>query len=113
MTQLVQKSRDLLKEMLENIEAWSEDLKIEESIDILEKHSRLMINYQEKTKQELSEKEINKIQTLIDKSKKLMDHLEAEKVDLFEKISQMNQSGKIATQYIKQFSESYFIDKDF
>ena len=55
----------------------------------------------------------SKLKVLFTDLKKLMAHLDNEKVMLFDKMTQLNQSDKIASQYIKQYSESFFIDKDF
>ncbi len=113
MTQVINNHSDEMKLMLANLKKWSKENTLEESIEIMETHSKLMVNYQKLPNVPLNEIEMNQLRELIAISESLMDYLKSEKDELVNLISQMNQSSKIATQYIKSFSESYFIDKDF
>lgn len=99
--------------MVVTIRKWSKDLSLEESIGILEENSKLMSSTNQLFLNELTDEEGELLQELVTKSQELMLYLESQKTMLIDQIGQMNQSEKIATQYIKQFSESYFVDKDF
>ncbi|MBO0476943.1 hypothetical protein DOK76_07665 [Vagococcus sp. DIV0080] len=106
-------SNNTLKKMVVTIRKWSKDLSLEESIGILEENSKLMSSTNQLFLNELTDEEGELLQELVTKSQELMLYLESQKTMLIDQIGQMNQSEKIATQYIKQFSESYFVDKDF
>lgn len=113
MGQTITTSENILAQLLNNIDRFSKKNSIEESIEVLEEHNRLMTLYQSLPEGKLEGATPIELQELLTKSKELMVCLNYEKTVLIEKIGQMNESEKIATQYIKQFSESYFIDKDF
>lgn len=113
MTTTSQDSKLIIEKMFINSGKWYLGLELEKSIEILESHTELMIHYQELPTHDFTKKEIEQLQQLSSNIKELMSYLDVERKDLFEKISMMNDSEKIATQYIKQFSDSYFIDKDF
>lgn len=102
-----------ITKMLDNIKRWNDESSLEEAIAILEEHTYLMNSYQMFTEMPLKETEITQIKLLVSSVKDLMIYLNEEKLELIDKIGQLNQSNKMATQYIKQFSESYFVDKDF
>lgn len=108
-----QQSNNLTDRILVNLKKWSENSTVEESMSILETHTQLITDYQALDNFDFLTDEKNKLELIINTSKLLLNSLEKERSYLFERISQMNDSGKIASQYIKQFSESYFIDKDF
>lgn len=108
-----QQSNNLTDRILENLKKWSENSTVEESMSILEIHTQLITDYQTLDNFDFLTDEKSKLELIINRSKLLLNSLEKERSYLFERISQMNDSGKIASQYIKQFSESYFIDKDF
>lgn len=108
-----QQTNNLTDRILVNLKKWSENSTVEESMSILETHTQLITDYQALDNFDFLTDEKNKLELIINTSKLLLNSLEKERSYLFERISQMNDSGKIASQYIKQFSESYFIDKDF
>mgnify|MGYP006969645746 CR=1 FL=1 len=106
-------SNNTLKKWVVTIRKWTKDLSLEESIGILEENSKLMSSTNQLFLNELTDEEGELLQELVTKSQELMLYLESQKTMLIDHIGQMNQSEKISTQYIKQFSESYFVDKDF
>ncbi|HCM90108.1 MULTISPECIES: hypothetical protein [Vagococcus] len=113
MAELTDKPGVLIKKMLDNISLWDETQDIEEATEILNKNTELMEVYQSLPLTNLKEQDKNNLKLLFTELKKLMTYLDNEKVVLFDKMTQLNQSDKIASQYIKQYSESFFIDKDF
>ncbi|MGX7023914.1 hypothetical protein [Vagococcus hydrophili] len=113
MTESIGKKEVLIKKLLDNISKWSQELNLEESMNILDQHNELMSHYQVVSNEGLTNQNKKDLQKLCDEYQELMEKLEGEKAELFEKMAQLNQSEKIAHQYIKQFSESFFIDKDF
>ncbi len=113
MAELTDKPGTLIKKMLDNLSQWDETQDIEEATEILNKNTELMEVYQSLPLTNLKEQDKSNLKILFTDLKKLMAHLDNEKVMLFDKMTQLNQSDKIASQYIKQYSESFFIDKDF
>ena len=103
----------LIDDLLKNSNSWHSKLNLDESLTILINHSNLMEIYQKEEIDQLNEKEIESLYKVVQNIKRLMLFLEEERVNLIEMITLMNQSEKIATQYIQPLSASYFLDKDF
>lgn len=104
-------SEVLVQEMLRNVLSW--DGSMEHAFKILEENDDLMKKYQSLSEKNLSEMENCRLDQLIVKTKRMIEYLSVEKEDFFQKINQLNQAHRITNHYVHDFSDSYFIDKDF
>lgn len=101
----------LVQEMLRNVLAW--DQSSDNAIEILTKNDELMRKYQTFSKRSVTETEVHRLQQLINKMKLMNDFLKQEKQDVIENINQVNKSQKGISHYLNDFSESFYVDKDF
>ncbi|MDT2865059.1 hypothetical protein [Vagococcus carniphilus] len=104
-------SEYLVQEMLRNVLSW--DGTTDEAFKILNENDDLMKKYQSLSEKNLSEMENCRLEQLLVKTRRMTDYLSKEKNEFFNKINQLNQAHKIRNQYVYDFSDSYFIDKDF
>ncbi|MDT2833647.1 hypothetical protein P7H70_06225 [Vagococcus carniphilus] len=104
-------SEYLVQEMLRNVLSW--DGTTDEAFKILNENDDLMKKYQSLSEKNLSEMENCRLEQLLVKTRRMTNYLSIEKNEFFIKINQLNQANKIRNQYVYDFSDSYFIDKDF
>ncbi|MEG0254346.1 MAG: hypothetical protein RR554_06250 [Vagococcus sp.] len=104
-------SEVLVQEMLRNVLSW--DGSMEQAFKILAENDDLMKKYQSLSERNLSEMENCRLEQLLVKTRKMIEYLAIEKQEFFQKINQLNQAHRMKNQYVYDFSDSYFIDKDF
>ncbi len=110
---VVKEAKELIDTILENYEDYGETA--ESGINLIESNQASIDKLEEifATKGiALGEDYISKMEVIIDKQSKLLGILEVEKVDIFNKMKQIQNKNNVVDNYMNTGVKSIFVDKD-
>lgn len=94
-----------------NLSLWNHT--VDHGIEVLEANYQIMLKLAESSDWIYSQVQQKSIQEIFEKIKEISICIMTEKAETLEQIKKTNHSNKIANEYVKGFSNPYFIDKDF
>lgn len=102
---------EIIHAMHNNLSLWNHT--VDHGVEVLEDNYQIMLKLAECSDWTYNQVQQKFIQEIFEKIKEISVCIMMEKAETLEQIKKTNHSNKIANEYVKGFSNPYFIDKDF